>query len=132
MPWLIKHASCVLISRSPKRIMFLYFLKLVIIFPFQLKILIGKLPACNDNFVAAREDKLQDDNRSTVNSFQSDLAQQLSTLSSSLAASVSQQREHLQIVENLCNSFLQIHDKVFMCNLCPYLIVVFIKIYYYY
>ncbi|CAA0842965.1 Probable 125 kDa kinesin-related protein [Striga hermonthica] len=59
----------------------------------------------------AREDKLNSDNRSTVNSFQSDLAQQLATLCSSLTASVSRQSEHLQCVENLCNSFLQVHDK---------------------
>ncbi|KAH6837815.1 P-loop containing nucleoside triphosphate hydrolases superfamily protein [Perilla frutescens var. hirtella] len=58
-----------------------------------------------------REDKLNADNRSIVNNFQFDLAQQLGTLSSSLAASVSQQREHLQCVESLCNSFLQVHDK---------------------
>ncbi|KAI3447447.1 hypothetical protein Pfo_004112 [Paulownia fortunei] len=59
----------------------------------------------------AREDKLNVDNRSTVNSFQADLGQQLGTLCSSLAASVSLQSEHLQCVENLCNSFLQVHDK---------------------
>ncbi|GER43414.1 kinesin family protein [Striga asiatica] len=59
----------------------------------------------------AREDKLNSDNRSTVNSFQSDLAQQLATLCSLLTASVSRQSEHLQCVENLCNSFLQVHDK---------------------
>ncbi|CAA0822513.1 Probable 125 kDa kinesin-related protein [Striga hermonthica] len=60
----------------------------------------------------AREDKLNADNRSTVDTFQSDLAQKLATLCSSLTASVSQQTEHLQCVENLCNSFLQVHDKV--------------------
>ncbi|XP_047966623.1 kinesin-like protein KIN-5C [Salvia hispanica] len=59
----------------------------------------------------AREDKLNADNRSTVNTFTFDLTQQLNTISSSLVASVSRQREHLQCVENLCNSFLQIHDK---------------------
>ncbi|KAK6126456.1 hypothetical protein DH2020_039792 [Rehmannia glutinosa] len=60
---------------------------------------------------AAREDKLNADNRLTVNSFQTDLSQQLLTLCSSLGASVSRQNEHLQCVENLCNSFLQVHDK---------------------
>ncbi|KAG8374100.1 hypothetical protein BUALT_Bualt11G0095800 [Buddleja alternifolia] len=59
----------------------------------------------------AREDKLNADNRSTVDSFQADLAQQLGTLCNSLAASVSRQSEHLQCVDNLCNSFLQVHDK---------------------
>ncbi|EYU38653.1 hypothetical protein MIMGU_mgv1a000707mg [Erythranthe guttata] len=60
----------------------------------------------------AREDELNADNRSTVNSFQADLAQQLGTLCSSLAASVTQQGKHLACVENLCNSFIQVHDKV--------------------
>ncbi|KAL6514346.1 Kinesin-like protein KIN-5C [Orobanche hederae] len=59
----------------------------------------------------AREDKLNADNRLTVYSFQADLAQLLVTLCSSLTASVSQQSEHLQCVENLCNSFLQVHEK---------------------
>ncbi|KAL8505115.1 hypothetical protein ACS0TY_016356 [Phlomoides rotata] len=59
----------------------------------------------------AREDKLNADNRSTVDSFQSDISQQLSTLCKSVAESVSQQNEHLLCVENLCNSFLQVHDK---------------------
>ncbi|PIN09034.1 Kinesin-like protein [Handroanthus impetiginosus] len=59
----------------------------------------------------AREDKLNADNRSTVNSFQVDLVEKLGALCSSLAASVSRQSEHLQCVENLCNSFLQLHDK---------------------
>ncbi|KAG6412166.1 hypothetical protein SASPL_124836 [Salvia splendens] len=62
----------------------------------------------------AREDKLNADNRSTVNTFTFDLTQQLNTISSSLVASVSRQREHLQCVENLCNSFLQIHDKAYV------------------
>lgn len=63
---------------------------------------------------AAREDKLNVDNRSTVDNFQSDLSQQLSTLCKSVAKSVSQQSEHLMCVENLCNSFLQVHDKVLL------------------
>lgn len=81
-----------------------------------LKILVhhnSEFDSCN--FLAAREDKLNADNRSTVNSFQFDLAQLLDTLSSSLVASVSRQRDHLQCVENLCNSFLQLHDKVPTC-----------------
>ncbi|KAL0426556.1 UNVERIFIED_CONTAM: Kinesin-like protein KIN-5C [Sesamum latifolium] len=59
----------------------------------------------------AREDKLNADNRSIVSSFQADLCQQLGTLCDSLASSVSRQSEHLQSVENLCNAFLQVHDK---------------------
>ncbi|KAI3471800.1 hypothetical protein Pfo_028453 [Paulownia fortunei] len=59
----------------------------------------------------AREDKLNTDNRSTVNSFQADLTQQLDTLCKLLAGSTSRQSEHLQCVENLCNSFLKVHDK---------------------
>ncbi|KAL0344803.1 UNVERIFIED_CONTAM: Kinesin-like protein KIN-5C [Sesamum radiatum] len=64
----------------------------------------------------AREDKLNADNRSIVNSFQADLSQQLGTLCDSLASSVSRQSEHLQSVENLCNAFLQVHDKTFSAS----------------
>ncbi|KAL2229295.1 UNVERIFIED_CONTAM: Kinesin-like protein KIN-5C [Sesamum indicum] len=60
---------------------------------------------------ADREDKLNAGNRSIVNTFQADLSQQLGTLCDSLASSVSRQSEHLQSVENLCNAFLQVHDK---------------------
>ncbi|KAK4419401.1 Kinesin-like protein KIN-5C [Sesamum alatum] len=59
----------------------------------------------------AREDKLNADNRSTVNSFQADLTQQLNTLGNLLAGSVCRQTEHLRRVENLCNSFIEVHDK---------------------
>ncbi|KAL7096589.1 hypothetical protein ACP275_10G087800 [Erythranthe tilingii] len=58
----------------------------------------------------AREDKLNAGNRSTVNSYQADLTQQLDTLCKLLAGSTSQQSEHLQCVENLCISFLEVHD----------------------
>ncbi|PIN02856.1 Kinesin-like protein [Handroanthus impetiginosus] len=58
-----------------------------------------------------REDKLNADNRSTVDSFQADLTQQLDTLGKLLAGSIFRQCEHLQSVENLCNSFLEAHDK---------------------
>ncbi|XP_022888530.1 kinesin-like protein KIN-5C [Olea europaea var. sylvestris] len=59
----------------------------------------------------AREDKLNADNRSTVDTFQGELAQQLGTLCKTLATSISHQTEHLKCVENLCNSFLKVHDK---------------------
>ncbi|GFQ04640.1 125 kDa kinesin-related protein [Phtheirospermum japonicum] len=59
----------------------------------------------------AREDKLNTDNRSTVNCFQTDLTIQLDTLSKLLAGSTSQQSEHLECVEKLCNSFLKVHEK---------------------
>lgn len=62
----------------------------------------------------AREDKLNADNRSTVDTFQGELAQQLGTLCNTLATSISHQTEHLKCVENLCNSFLKVHDKVFV------------------
>ncbi|KAG8376745.1 hypothetical protein BUALT_Bualt09G0095700 [Buddleja alternifolia] len=64
-----------------------------------------------DELKRSREDKLNADNRSTVNSFQADLSQQLDTLCNLLAGSMSHQSEHLQCVENICNSFLKIHDK---------------------
>ncbi|XP_073018606.1 kinesin-like protein KIN-5C [Primulina eburnea] len=59
----------------------------------------------------AREDELNSYNRSIVNSFQAELAKQLETLGNLLAASFSQQNQHLQLVDNLCISFLEIHDK---------------------
>ncbi|XP_009768589.1 kinesin-like protein KIN-5C [Nicotiana sylvestris] len=59
----------------------------------------------------AREDKLSTDNRSLVNNFQSELAKQLGSLSSTLATSVCRQTEHLQCVEKFCHSFLESHDK---------------------
>ncbi|KAF7820171.1 kinesin-like protein KIN-5C [Senna tora] len=58
-----------------------------------------------------REDKLNLDNKALVNNFQLDLAKQIGSLCNSLATSLTQQNEHLQCAENLCNSFLGIHDK---------------------
>ncbi|OIT27551.1 PREDICTED: kinesin-like protein KIN-5C [Nicotiana attenuata] len=59
----------------------------------------------------AREDKLSTDNRSLVNNFQSELAKQLGSLSSTLATSVCRQTEQLQCVEKFCHNFLESHDK---------------------
>ncbi|CAN0879482.1 Kinesin-like protein KIN-5C [Linum grandiflorum] len=58
-----------------------------------------------------REDNLQSENRTLVNSFQTDLSQQISCLRSIVANSMSQQGEHLQCVSRLCHSFLETHDK---------------------
>ncbi|KAH7854811.1 hypothetical protein Vadar_018028 [Vaccinium darrowii] len=62
----------------------------------------------------AREDKLNVDNRSVVNDFQSNLVQQLGSLSNTVATSMSRQNEHLQCIEKLCQSFLDIHNKAIM------------------
>ncbi|KAK3043529.1 hypothetical protein RJ639_002108 [Escallonia herrerae] len=59
----------------------------------------------------AREDKLNADNRSVVNNYQADLAQEVGSLCNTVAASVSQQNEHLQCIEKFCHSFLDINDK---------------------
>ncbi|XP_073143439.1 kinesin-like protein KIN-5C [Henckelia pumila] len=59
----------------------------------------------------AREDELNSYNRSIVNSFQAELSKQLGALGNLLAASLSRQSEHLQLVDKLCVSFLQVHDK---------------------
>ncbi|KAJ8532694.1 hypothetical protein K7X08_015583 [Anisodus acutangulus] len=59
----------------------------------------------------AREDKLNTDNRSVVNNFQTELAKQLGSLSSTVARSVSRQNEHIQCVEKFCHNFLESHDK---------------------
>ncbi|CAK8544097.1 unnamed protein product [Lathyrus sativus] len=58
-----------------------------------------------------REDKLNTDNRTVVNNFQAELAQQVGSLSNTVAKSLSEQNGHLQGVEKLCCSFLGIHDK---------------------
>ncbi|KAI8562998.1 hypothetical protein RHMOL_Rhmol03G0079800 [Rhododendron molle] len=62
----------------------------------------------------AREDKLNVDNRSVVNDFQADLVQQLGSLCNTLATSMSRQNEHLQCIEKLCQSFMDIHNKAIM------------------
>lgn len=59
-----------------------------------------------------REDKLNTDNRTVVNNFQAELAQQVGCLCNTVATSLSEQNGHLQGVEKLCYSFLGIHDKV--------------------
>ncbi|KAI4300500.1 hypothetical protein L6164_033871 [Bauhinia variegata] len=61
-----------------------------------------------------REDKLNSDNRAVVNNFQVELFQQVGSLCNTVATSLSQQNEHLQQVENLCNSFLGVHDKAML------------------
>ncbi|CAL5389232.1 unnamed protein product [Camellia sinensis] len=58
-----------------------------------------------------REDKLNADNRSVVNGFRTDLAQQLGSLCNTVAKSMSRQSEHLQCIEKHCQSFLDIHNK---------------------
>ncbi|GAV82946.1 Kinesin domain-containing protein [Cephalotus follicularis] len=58
-----------------------------------------------------REDKLNADNRTLVNNFQVELDQQIGALCNVVAASTSQQNKHLQCVEKLCHSFLDIHGK---------------------
>lgn len=60
----------------------------------------------------AREEKLNSDNRSTLDNFQADLSKQLDTLCNLLAGSTSRQCKYLQCVENLCNSFIEAHNKV--------------------
>jgi kinesin family protein 11 len=47
-----------------------------------------------------------------VNNFQVDLAQKVGSLGNLVAASMFEQKEHLQCVEKLCHSFTGIHDKV--------------------
>ncbi|CAL0310527.1 unnamed protein product [Lupinus luteus] len=58
-----------------------------------------------------REDKLNSDNRTVVNNFEVELAQQVGSLRNTVAQSLSKQNEHLQSVEKLCHSFLGINDK---------------------
>ncbi|XP_028784778.1 kinesin-like protein KIN-5C [Neltuma alba] len=58
-----------------------------------------------------REDKLNTSNRALVNNFHVDLVQQVGSLCNTVTTSLARQNEHLQCVENLCHSFLGIHDK---------------------
>nr|XP_043621293.1 kinesin-like protein KIN-5C [Erigeron canadensis] len=59
----------------------------------------------------AREDKLNAGNRSVVNKFESELAQDVGSLCNMVAASVSEQNEQLQCIEKFCDSFIIINDK---------------------
>ncbi|XP_022887250.1 kinesin-like protein KIN-5C [Olea europaea var. sylvestris] len=59
----------------------------------------------------AREDKLNANNRSTVSNFQAELAQQLGSLCDTLTISMSRQSDHLQCVEKLCSTFLEVLEK---------------------
>ncbi|PIA59170.1 hypothetical protein AQUCO_00400201v1 [Aquilegia coerulea] len=60
----------------------------------------------------AREDKLNSENRSVVDDFQASLTQKIGTLCTTVATSMSQQHGHLECVEKLCHSFLEIHEKL--------------------
>ncbi|XP_076926393.1 kinesin-like protein KIN-5C [Bidens hawaiensis] len=59
----------------------------------------------------AREDKLNAGNRSVVNKFESELAQDVGSLCNMVAASVSQQNAQLQCIEKFCDTFININDK---------------------
>ncbi|GJX86622.1 kinesin-like protein KIN-5C, partial [Tanacetum coccineum] len=59
----------------------------------------------------AREDKLSAGNRSVVNKFESELAQDVGSLCKMVAASVSQQNEQIQCIEKFCQTFININDK---------------------
>ncbi|CAI8602433.1 unnamed protein product [Vicia faba] len=58
-----------------------------------------------------REETLNIDNKAMLNNFQVELTQQVGSLCNTVATSLSRQNEHLECVENLCQSFLGIHDK---------------------
>ncbi|KAE9621749.1 putative plus-end-directed kinesin ATPase [Lupinus albus] len=58
-----------------------------------------------------RKDKLNSDNRTVVNNFEVEFAQQVGALRNTVSLSLSEQNEHLQCVEKLCYSFLGINDK---------------------
>ncbi|XP_038688235.1 kinesin-like protein KIN-5C isoform X1 [Tripterygium wilfordii] len=58
-----------------------------------------------------REDKLNTDNRAIVTNFQGEVSQRIGSLCNMVEESMSRQNGHLQCVEKLCSSFLNIHDK---------------------
>ena len=59
-----------------------------------------------------QEDKLSAGNRSVVNKFESELAQDVGSLCNMVAASVSQQNELILCIEKFCQTFININDKV--------------------
>ncbi|KAL3536093.1 hypothetical protein ACH5RR_004554 [Cinchona calisaya] len=61
-----------------------------------------------------REDKMNADNRSVVNNFQTELAQQVSSLREMVNGSIYQQNEHIECVDKLCHSFLESHEKAIL------------------
>ncbi|KAK1404707.1 kinesin-like protein KIN-5C [Heracleum sosnowskyi] len=61
-----------------------------------------------------REDKLNADNRSVVDNYQAELTREIRTLCNTVAASISQQNEHLQCIEKFCNSFSDVNAKAVM------------------
>ncbi|KAM7468253.1 hypothetical protein LguiB_015815 [Lonicera macranthoides] len=63
------------------------------------------------NYIA-REDKLNAGNQSVVNNYQAELAQGIGSLCNTVAASMSQQNEHLECIEKFCHSFLDINEKL--------------------
>ena len=68
----------------------------------------------NEMIAIAREYKLIADNRFAVNNFQSELAQQVSSLCRMVTGSISQQNDHIECVDKLCHSFLESHEKVLL------------------
>lgn len=54
-----------------------------------------------------------------VNKFQVELTEKVGSLCNTVSTSLSQQNEHLQCVEDLCHSFLGIHDEVYKITLLP-------------
>lgn len=61
-----------------------------------------------------REDKLNANNRSVVDNYQTELTQEIRTLCNTVAASITQQNEHLQCIEKFCNSFSDVNVKAVM------------------
>ncbi|KAL9995282.1 putative plus-end-directed kinesin ATPase [Helianthus debilis subsp. tardiflorus] len=59
----------------------------------------------------AREDTLSACNRSVVNKFEAELAQDVGSLCNMVAASVTQQNDQLQSVEKFCDTLISINDK---------------------
>ncbi|KAI7748783.1 hypothetical protein M8C21_013644 [Ambrosia artemisiifolia] len=59
----------------------------------------------------AREDTLNATNRSVVDKFESELAQDVGSLCNMVAASVSQQNDQLQCIEKFCDTLININNK---------------------
>ncbi|KAJ0547533.1 putative plus-end-directed kinesin ATPase [Helianthus annuus] len=59
----------------------------------------------------AREDKMNAENRSVVNKFESELKKDVKSLCNTVATSMSQQNEQLECIEKFCHTFINLNDK---------------------
>ena len=118
----LAHQACVLRSDLEKSIQdnASLFMKIGMYSVFSLIYIHERIHTLSLHLYAAREDKLSAGNRSVVNKFESELAQDVGSLCNMVAASVSQQNEQLLCIEKFCDTFISISDKVLL-DLCHHI-----------